>query len=219
MNYAQLTAAIKGYAENDFPSTVGSFTSADQIATFVRQAEQRVYNAVQLPALRKNVTGNATANNKYLTLPSDWLATFSIAVIDPVTGEYEYLLDKDVNFIRQSFPFPAVTGKPTHYAQFDVNTFILGPTPDASYSMELHYYYYPASITTAGTSWLGDNFDSVLLYGALLEAAAFQKESEPEIVGQYTTRYNEALALLKQLGEGKNRTDAYRTGQIRVPIR
>jgi hypothetical protein len=219
MNYTQLTAAIKGYAENDFPSTVGSFTSADQIATFVRQAEQRVYNAVQLPALRKNVTGNATANNKYLSLPSDWLATFSIAVIDPVTGEYEYLLDKDVNFIRQSFPFPAVTGKPTHYAQFDVNTFILGPTPNASYSMELHYYYYPASITTAGTSWLGDNFDSVLLYGALLEAAAFQKESEPEIVGQYTARYNEALALLKQLGEGKNRTDAYRTGQIRVPIR
>jgi len=219
MNYTQLTAAIKGYAENDFPSTVGSFTSADQIATFVRQAEQRVYNAVQLPALRKNVTGNATANNKYLSLPSDWLATFSIAVIDPVTGEYEYLLDKDVNFIRQSFPFPAVTGKPTHYAQFDVNTFILGPTPDASYSMELHYYYYPASITTAGTSWLGDNFDSVLLYGALLEAAAFQKESEPEIVGQYTARYNEALTLLKQLGEGKNRTDAYRTGQIRVPIR
>jgi hypothetical protein len=219
MNYTQLTAAIKGYCENDFPSTVGSFTSAEQIATFVREAEQRIYNAVQLPALRKNVTGNATANNKYLSLPSDWLATFSIAVIDPVTGEYEYLLDKDVNFIRQAFPFPAVTGKPSHYAQFDVNTFILGPTPDASYSMELHYYYYPASITTAGTSWLGDNFDSVLLYGALLEAAAFQKESEPEIVGQYTARYNEALTLLKQLGEGKNRTDAYRTGQIRVPIR
>ena len=219
MNYTQLTAAIKGYCENDFPSTVGSFTSAEQIATFVREAEQRIYNAVQLPALRKNVTGNATANNKYLSLPSDWLATFSIAVIDPVTGEYEYLLDKDVNFIRQAFPFPAVTGKPSHYAQFDVNTFILGPTPDASYSMELHYYYYPASITTAGTSWLGDNFDSVLLYGALLEAAAFQKESEPEIVGQYTARYNEALTLLKQLGECKNRTDAYRTGQIRVPIR
>jgi hypothetical protein len=219
MNYAQLTAAIKGYAENDFPSTVGSFTSAEQIATFVRQAEQRVYNAVQLPALRKNVTGNASMNNKYLTLPTDWLATFSIAVIDPVTGEYEYLLDKDVNFIRQAFPFPAVTGKPSHYAQFDQNSFILGPTPDQSYSMELHYYYYPQSIVTAGTSWLGDNFDSVLLYGALLEAAAFMKESEPEVVGQYTGRYNEALALLKQLGEGKNRTDAYRTGQIRVPIR
>jgi hypothetical protein len=219
MNYAQLTAAIKGYAENDFPSTVGSFTSADQIATFVQQAEQRVYNSIQLPALRRNVTGTATQNNKYLTLPQDWLATFSIAVIDPVTGEYEYLLDKDVNFIRQAFPFPAVTGKPTHYAQFDQHSFILGPTPDVSYPVELHYYYYPQSITTAGTSWLGDNFDSVLLYGALLEAAAFMKESEPEIVGQYTARYNEALALLKNLGEGKNRTDAYRTGQIRVPIR
>ena len=219
MNYTQLTAAIKGYAENDFPATVGSFTSSEQIATFVRQAEQRVYNSVQLPALRKNVTGSATINNKYLTLPTDWLATFSVAVIDPVTGEYEYLLDKDVNFIRQAFPFPAVTGKPTHYAQFDQNTFILGPTPAANYSVELHYYYYPQSIVTAGTSWLGDNFDSVLLYGSLLEAAAFMKESEPEIVGQYTNRYNEALALLKQLGEGKNRTDAYRTGQIRVPIR
>jgi hypothetical protein len=154
-----------------------------------------------------------------LTLPQDWLATFSVAVIEPVTGEYEYLLDKDVNFIRQAFPFPAISGKPTHYAQFDQNTFILGPTPDANYAVELHYYYYPQSIVTASTSWLGDNFDSVLLYGSLLEAAAFQKESEPEIVGQYTARYNEALMLIKQLGEGKNRTDAYRTGQIRVPIR
>jgi hypothetical protein len=219
MNYTQLTAAIKGYAENDFPATVGSFTSSEQIATFVRQAEQRVYNSVQLPAIRKNVTGTATINNKYLTLPQDWLATFSIAVIEPVTGEYEYLLDKDVNFIRQAFPFPAISAKPTHYAQFDQNTFILGPTPDANYAVELHYYYYPESIVTASTSWLGDNFDSVLLYGALLEAAAFMKESEQEVVGQYMARYNEALALLKQLGEGKNRTDAYRTGQIRVPIR
>jgi hypothetical protein len=219
MNYAQLTAAIKGYCENDFPSTVGAFTSADQIATFVRQAEQRIYNTVQLPALRKNVTGTATTGNKYLGCPSDWLATYSIAVVDPVTQEYEYLLDKDVNFIRQAFPFPAVTGKPTHYAQFDQDSFILGPTPDANYLIELHYFYYPRSIVEAGTSWLGDNFDSALLYGALLEAAAFQKESEPEVVGQYTARYNETLALLKQLGEGKNRTDAYRTGQIRVPIR
>jgi hypothetical protein len=219
MNYTQLVETIKGYCENDFPDTVGDFTSADQIATFVQQAEQRIYNSVQLPALRRNVTGTATINNKYLTLPQDWLATFSVAVIEPVTGEYEYLLDKDVNFIRQAFPFPAISGKPTHYAQFDQNTFILGPTPDANYAVELHYYYYPQSIVTASTSWLGDNFDSVLLYGSLLEAAAFQKESEPEIVGQYTARYNEALMLIKQLGEGKNRTDAYRTGQIRVPIR
>ena len=131
MNYAQLTATIKAYAENDFPETVSSFTSADQIATFVKQAEQRIYNSVQILALRKNVTGFTTANNKYLGTPVDWLSNFSLAVIDPVTGEYEYLLDKDVNFIRQSFPFPAVTGKPTHYGYWDENSFILGPTPDA----------------------------------------------------------------------------------------
>lgn len=218
MNYSQLTAAIKGYAENDFPNTVGSFTSADQIATFVQNAEERIYNAVQILALRKNVTGYCTANNKYLSTPSDWLATFSIAVIDPVTSEYEYLLDKDVNFIRQAYPDPTDTGKPAYYAFWDQNTFILGPTPDAGYQMELHYFYYPESIVTAGTSWLGDNFESALLYGSLLEAAAFMK-SDSDILANYTKRYDEAMMLLKQLSEGKNRTDAYRTGQIRVPIR
>ena len=218
MNYTQLTATIKAYAENDFPQTVDSFTSADQIATFVRQAEQRIYNNVQILALRKNVTGFTTSGNKYLSTPVDWLANFSLAVIDPTTGEYEYLLDKDVNFIRQSFPFPSVTGKPTHYAYWDENSFILGPTPDATYQMELHYFYYPESIVTAGTSWLGDNFDSALLYGALLEAATFMK-SDADVLTNYNTRYLETLALLKQLSEGKNRTDAYRTGQIRVPIR
>lgn len=218
MNYAELTSAIKGYAENDFPETVDSFTSAEQIATFVRQAEQRIYNSIQILALRKNVTGFTTANNKYLGTPVDWLANFSLAVIDPVTGEYEYLLDKDVNFIRQSFPFPAVTGKPTHYAYWDENSFILGPTPDAKYEMELHYFYYPESITTAGTSWVGNNFDSVLLYGALLEAATFMK-SDPDTITTYAGRYEQSMALLKQLSEGKNRSDAYRNGQIRVPIR
>lgn len=218
VNYTQLTATIKAYAENDFPQTVDSFTSADQIATFVRQAEQRIYNNVQILALRKNVTGFTTSGNKYLSTPVDWLANFSLAVIDPTTGEYEYLLDKDVNFIRQSFPFPSVTGKPTHYAYWDENSFILGPTPDATYQMELHYFYYPESIVTAGTSWLGDNFDSALLYGALIEAATFMK-SDPDVLNNYNTRYLETLTLLKQLSEGKNRTDAYRTGQIRVPIR
>lgn len=218
MNYTQLSATIKAYAENDFPETVDSFTSADQIATFVRQAEQRIYNAVQILALRKNVTGFTTANNKYLGTPVDWLSNFSLAVIDPVTGEYEYLLDKDVNFIRQSFPFPAVTGKPTHYAYWDENSFILGPTPDARYEMELHYFYYPESIVTAGTSWLGNNFDSALLYGALLEAATFMK-SDPDTLATYANRYESTLELLKQLSEGKNRSDAYRNGQIRVPIR
>ena len=218
MNYAQLTSTIKAYAENDFPETVDSFTSADQIATFVRQAEQRIYNAVQILALRKNVTGFTTASNKYLGTPVDWLSNFSLAVIDPVTGEYEYLLGKDVNFIRQSFPFPAVTGKPTHYAYWDENSFILGPTPDARYEMELHYFYYPESIVTAGTSWLGNNFNSALLYGALLEAATFMK-SDPDILATYANRYESTLELLKQLSEGKNRSDAYRNGQIRLPIR
>jgi hypothetical protein len=218
MNYAQLTAAIKGYAENDFPDTVGSFTSATQIATFVEETEQRVFNAVQLLDLRKNVLGSVTANNKYLGTPLDWLANFSLAVIDPVNGEYEYLLVKDVNFIRQSYPSPTDIGKPQHYGYFDQNTFILGPTPDLSYQMELHYFYYPESIVTAGTSWLGDNFDSVLLYGALLEAAAFMK-SDPDVIANYRQRFDEAMIMLKQLAEGKNRSDAYRNGQFRMPVR
>jgi hypothetical protein len=219
MNYTQLTAAIKGYAENDFPNTVGSFTSADQIATFVKMAEQRIYNMVQLPALRKNVTGNMTSGNKYLACPSDWLATFSLAVINSA-NEYKYLLNKDVNFIRESYPDTdaAFYAEPEYYAQFDQNTFILGPTPNANYAAELHYFYYPTSIVDAGTSWLGDNFDSVLLYGALLEAASFMK-SDPDTISFYKQRYDEAMAELKQLGDGKNRQDAYRSGQFRMPVR
>ena len=219
MNYTQLTAAIKGYAENDFPATVGSFTSAQQLATFVQLAEQRIYNMVQMPAFRKNVTGNVSTGNKYLATPSDWLATFSIAVIN-AANEYHYLLNKDVNFIRESYPDTdaAFYAEPQYYAIFDDNTFILGPTPDANYNVELHYFYYPASIVTAGTSWLGNNFDSVLLYGALLEAATFMK-SEGDIVTIYKERYNEAMAELKQLGEAKERQDSYRSGQVRYPVR
>ena len=219
MNYTQLTASIKAYCENDFPQAVGAggLTSAEQIARFVQQAEQRIYNSIQFPALRKNVTGNATASNKYLATPVDWLATFSLARIN-ADGSYEYLLNKDVNYIREAFPFPATTGAPTHYAIFDENTFILGPTPDASYSMELHYFYYPTSITTAGTSWLGTNLDSLLLYGSLLEAASFMK-SETDTVKNYTDRYNEAFTMAKQLGDGKDRQDAYRSGQVRYPVK
>ena len=219
MNYTELTASIKAYCENDFPQAVGAggLTSAEQIARFVQQAEQRIYNSIQFPALRKNVTGNATLNNKYLATPVDWLATYSLARIN-ADGSYNYLLNKDVNYIREAFPFPATTGAPTHYAIFDENTFILGPTPDASYSMELHYFYYPTSITTAGTSWLGDNLDSLLLYGSLLEAAAFMK-SEADTVKNYTDRYNEAFAMAKQLGDGKDRQDMYRTVQVRYPVR
>jgi hypothetical protein len=192
--------------------------SATQIATFVGEAEQRIYNNVQILALRKNVTGTTTNGIKYLAVPSDWLANFSLALVDPVTGAFSYLLNKDVNFIRESFPFPAVTGAPTHYAMFDNTSYILGPTPDNTYTMELHYFYYPPSIVTAGTSWVGDNFDSVLLYGSLLEAAAFMK-SDADVITQYQKRYDEALALLTELAEGKNRQDMYRTQQIRFPVR
>jgi hypothetical protein len=219
MNYTELTAAIKAYSENDFPQAVGAggLTSAQQIARFVQQAEQRIYNSIQFPALRKNVTGSATNGNKYLGTPVDWLATYSLARIN-ADGSYEYLLNKDVNFIREAFPYPATSGAPTHYAIFDENTFILGPTPDASYSMELHYFYYPESITTAGTTWLGNNFDSLLLYGSLLEAAAYMK-SDADVVKNYSDRYNEAFTMAKQLGDGKDRQDAYRSGQVRYPVK
>jgi hypothetical protein len=215
MNYAELVSAIKGYAENDFPATAGNFTSTAQLNTFIEQAEQRIYNSIQFPAIRKNVTGTTTSGNKYLATPVDFLASYSIAVIDG-TGNYEFLLNKDVNFIRAAYPSPTDSGTPAYYALFDENTFILGPTPNASYTMELHYYYYPASIVAAGTSWLGDNFDSVLLYGALLEAAAFMK-SDMDTMKNYTDRYNEALLLAKRLGDGMDRSDAYRSGQFRMP--
>ena len=220
MNYAQLVEAIKGYTENDFPDTVGSggLTSTEQINIFIVNAEERIFNTVQLLDLRKNVTGNVTAGNKYLSVPSDWLANFSLAAINPATGSYEFLLNKDVSYIRQSFPNPSTTGMPTHYAFFDVDSYILGPTPDTNYEMELHYFYYPQSITEAGTSWLGDNFESVLLYGALLEAYTFMK-GEADVIAQYQRRYDEALTMLKQLGEGKNRQDMYRTQQVRYPVR
>ena len=209
MNYADLTTMIQDYCETTF--------TADQLKTFTQQSEQRIYNTVQFPALRKNSTGVTTANNKYLSQPSDFLWSYSLAVIDNVTGEYHYLLNKDVNYIRQAFPFPAVSGRPTHYAYFDANTFILGPTPNATYTMELHYGYYPESIVTAGTTWLGNNFDSALFYGALCEAITFMK-GEPDMIKQYQDRYVQAIALLKNLGDGKLRQDAYRDGQVRVQV-
>jgi hypothetical protein len=205
MNYAELVSSITNYVETQFPTAI--------INTFIEQAEQRIYNTVQLPSLRKNVTGNLTARNKYLTIPNDWLSTFSLAIIK-LDGTYSYLIDKDVNFIREAFPEPNFISVPEYYAQFDGNTFILGPTPDQSYGAELHYFYYPPSIVTAGTTWLGNEFDSALLYGSLLEAATYLK-SEAEIIAVYQKRYEEALALLKMLGDGKNRQDSYRSGQVR----
>jgi hypothetical protein len=228
MNYAELVSAIETYTENTFPATTLAdgtvVSSTTQINNFIEQAEQRIYNSVQFPSLRKNVTGVTTASNKYVSCPLDFLATYSIAVIDPVTGAYTYLLNKDVNFIREAYPTPTSTGAPKYYALFGPAssdetelTFILGPTPDVAYSMELHYYYYPTSITTSasGTSWLGDNFDSVLLYGSLVEAYTYMK-GEADIIGLYDTKYKEALALAKRLGDGLERSDAYRSGQSRV---
>jgi hypothetical protein len=218
MNYTQLSAAIQAYTEN----TQANFVA--EIPVFVQQAEQRIYNSVQFPSIRKNVTGSTSSGNKYLGCPSDFLAVYSIAAID-ATGAYEYLLNKDVNYIRQAYPNPTSdTGIPKYYALFgaqsnDVNelTFILGPTPDATYSVELHYYYYPESIVTASTTWLGDNFDTVLLYGSLVEAYTYMK-GEADMMALYNQKYGEALALAKRLGDGMERQDAYRSGQFRQAV-
>jgi hypothetical protein len=215
MNYSQLTTAIQDYCENTFTNT--------QLATFVQNAEERIYNSVQLPALRKNSTGTTTDGNQYISAPDDFLAVFSFAVIDG-NGNYEYLLNKDVNFIRQAYPNPSDTGLPQYYALFGPQSnnltelsFILGPTPDDDYTVELHYFYYPESIVTANTSWLGDNFETALLYGSILEAYTFMK-GEADMMAVYKQRYDEAMFLLKQLGDGKDREDAYRSGQVRVKV-
>ena len=217
MNLTQLRATIRAYSENDFPQTVGSggLTSDEQVDTFIEQAEQRIFNSVQFPNFRKNQTGTLTADNKYLEAPVDFLASYSLAVI--TGGSYEYLLNKDVNYIRAAYPSPTDTGLPRYYAQFDNNTFIVGPTPDAAYTVELHYFHYQESITTAGTTWLGDNFDMTLLYGALSEAAAFMK-AEADVLANYAKRYEEAMILAKRMGDGMERRDAYRSGQVRMTV-
>ena len=224
MNYAELSAAIQAYSESDEQLFL------DNIPVFVQNAEQRIYNSVQLSYLRKNVDGATTPNNKYLSAPTDFLSVFSLAVVTP-SGDYEYLLNKDVNFIRQAYPSPSDVGVPKYYAIFGPTTtaanpptltnelsFILGPTPNISYTVELHYFFYPESIVTAGTTWLGDNFDTALFYGALREAAVFQRQ-EPDMVQNYEQKYMEGMALLKQLGDGKERQDAYRSGQVRYPVK
>ena len=225
MNYTQLSNAIQAYTENPSSDFVA------QIPVFVQQAEQRIYNSVQFPSLRKNVKGLMTSGNKYLAAPDDFLAVYSIAVVTDVgggdidTGTYEYLLNKDVNFIRQAYPTPDDTGVPRYYALFGPTvsgatitnelTFLLGPTPNGNYNVELHYYYYPQSIVTAGTSWLGDNFDTVLLYGSLVEAYTYMK-GEQDMMAMYNQKYMEALQLAKRLGDGLERSDAYRSGQARL---
>jgi hypothetical protein len=220
MNYAALSSAIQAYTEN---------TEADFVANipvFVQQAEQRIYNSMQFPSIRKNMTGVVSTTSTYLSAPDDFLAVYSLAVVDG-TGNYEYLLNKDVNFIRQAYPSPTETGLPRYYALFGPTvsgstitnelTFILGPKPDANYTVELHYYYYPQSIVTASTTWLGDNFDSVLLYGSLVEAYTYMK-GEADMMQLYNQKFMEALALAKRLADGMERQDAYRSGQFRQKV-
>lgn len=208
MNYTELKTNVEDICEL-------SFTDA-QLAMFTEQAEQKIYNAVQIPALRKNVTGNMAASNVYLSVPSDFLYVYSLAVIDG-SGNYTFLLSKDVNFIREAYPTATATGLPKHYAIFNDDVFILGPTPDAAYSTELHYGYYPESIVTAGTTWLGDEFDSALLNGTLVEAIRFMK-GEPDMIALYEKMYISAMSLLKVLGDGKLRSDTYRSGQPTLPV-
>jgi hypothetical protein len=211
VNYSQLSTLIQDYVQ----STETSFVA--NIPTFVQLAEERIYNSVQIPAIRKNVTGTMTNTFPYFQLPSDWLSTFSLAVIDPITGEYEYLLNKDVNYIRAAYPPPNSYGKPKYYAIWDDNTMILGPTPDQAYTAELHYYYYPASIVNVGNTWLSDNFETVLLYGCIREGYTYLK-GDPDLMQYYENKYQESLGLLKRLGDGLDRQDAYRSGQVRIPV-
>jgi hypothetical protein len=215
MTYNELVTAVQDYCENTFPTV--------DMNTFIRQAEQRIYNTVQIANLRKNMTGTLSANNKYLSCPGDFLSAYSLAVVDG-SGNYEYLLNKDVNFIRQAYPNPTSTGLPKYYAIFGPTTndstelsFILGPTPDTNYGVELHFYYYPESIVTAGTTWLGDNFDSALLNGTMVEAIRFMK-GEADMVKLYQDMYIQSIGLLKNLGDGKQRMDAYRDGQVKVQV-
>jgi hypothetical protein len=214
VNYTELKTAVEDTTENTF--------SATDFANLTKLSEQRIYNSVQLPALRKNVTGTLTQGTPYLSAPTDFLSVFSLAVISG--GEYSFLLNKDVNFIRESFPNPTTQGVPKYYALFgpdsanpDELTFILGPTPSAALTAELHYFYYPVSIVTAGTSWLGDNFDSVLFNAVMVEASRFMKQ-EQDIIAMMDKEYAQSLTLLKNLGDGKNRMDAYRSGQVRTRV-
>lgn len=235
MTYTELFTAVKNYLQNDFPTNTwtnvagtGVTTSdgTNQINTLIKQAEERIYNSVQIPPLRKNVTGVTSSGNKYLSCPSDFMSVFSMAVTN---GAYDYLLNKDVNFIRAAYPSPSDTGRPEYYALFgptvasnvitDELSFILGPTPDAVYNIELHYYAYPESITVAadGRTWLGDNYSPALLYGTLVEGYVFLK-GEADMMATYEKKFQDALGQLNRLGTGLERGDAYRDGQAKIKV-
>lgn len=211
MNYQQLKTAVKDYLEVD------ETTFDNNIAWFVESVENHIYQEVQLPSLRKNALGALEAGNRYLLVPDDFLSVFSVALIDPDTGEYDHLLYKDVNLVREIYPTPTVLGKPKVFGLFDTSAFILGPTPDKAYQVELHYFFKPKSISTAGESWIGKNFPSVLVYGAVAEAYRFLKGDEA-MQKQYDTKYHESLNLLRKLGEGMSREDAYSTSPIKTNV-
>ena len=220
MNYTSLKQAIEDFSETDEPSFI------DNIDLFIKQTEQKIYNSVQIPVLRKNVTGVLTSLNKYVSCPDDFLSVYSIAVIN-TTGDYSYLLNKDVSYMREAYPNPTVTGLPKYYAIFGPQSanlselsLILAPTPSANYATELHYYYYPESITTAasGTTWVSDNYDPVLLYGSLREAIIYMK-GDQDLVTYYEQKFQEAISQLKRLCEGLERGDAYREGQAKIPLK
>jgi hypothetical protein len=210
MNYAELTQAIQDYTEN------AEATFVSNIPVFVRQCEERIYRAVLIPDLKKSATGSTTASNRYLLKPSDHLATFSIAVIDG-SGDYTFLMRKDLNFIREAYPSVSTEGLPVNYASFDDTSFILGPTPDATYTVEMSYFYDPESIVTASTSWLGDNAESALLYGCLIEAYTFMK-GEADILAKYTEQYDMAIKQLTILSTAHEKRDSYRDGDIRMEL-
>jgi len=214
MNYAALVSAVSSYTENTFPTV--------DMNLFITQAETRIYNAVQLPNLRKTATTALTASTPYFNAPNDFLSVYSFAIVN-TNGSYTFLLNKDVNFIREAYPTPATTGTPKYYAIYGPQTtvtelqFILGPTPSAALATDLQYFAYPESIVTASDTWLSDNYDPVLLYGTLVEAYTYMK-GEQDVVLLYNTKFGEALVQLKRLGDGLERSDAYRSGQARIPV-
>jgi hypothetical protein len=218
MNYSELVQAIKDYTENN------ETTFVSQIPTFVRQTEEKIHRTVLIPELRKNATTNLTSGNRFLARPADFLAPFSIAVID-ASSNYTYMLPKDVNFIREAYPNKTTSGLPKYYAEFDGDVqsdsspghFILGPTPDSTYEVQLHYYFDPPSIVTSSTSWLGENAEEALLYGSIVEAYIFMK-GEPDMLSAYQQRYSEAMQRLMVLGEGRLKRDDYRDGQPRLEM-
>ena len=204
--FATLKSAIQDYTDNS------ETTFVNNLSIFIKEAEERILKNVQLSLFRKNSTGTASSSNKYLAMPSDFLAPFSLSVLS--SSAHEFLEFKDVNFIQTFTPNPATTGTPRYYAIFDVSNFILAPTPDAAYTAELHYYYRPASLTAgsdSGTTWLSENAPNALLYGCLVEAYTFMK-GEQDVMAMYDKRFAESLSRLKDFGEARENADAFRRG-------